>query len=88
LQTADPPLKHSEKLDQSENKQGGCSFRQNKAENHSSATESVPNDDLLVEINAVKLLVQTLLVGQVCNFFFHFELCFLHLSFNIAILTQ
>ncbi len=81
-------MKHSEKLDQSENKQGGCSFRQNKAESHSSATESVPNDDLLVEINAVKLLVQTLLAGQVCKRFFHFKLCYLHLCFNIAILKM
>jgi hypothetical protein len=67
VQTASQPMVLSKNLDQYGSKQGSDHFRETMALNQDFAAHSVnPNPDVLVEINTVKLLVETLVARQVC----------------------
>ena len=67
MQTATSPLKHAEKLDQCENKQEGDRFSQNMVANNMVITTESVTSDMLMEIKAMKLVLETLVAGQVCE---------------------
>jgi hypothetical protein len=65
VQAASSPLKLAKVLDQCQNEQGGDCVCQNLVSNKTIATESVISDRISVDINSVKLLLETLVAGQV-----------------------